>query len=236
MQGDALSSRANVLTTQNKLAEQDGKPAKKKYESPRQLERQANILAATREMLNEIGYTATTMRALADKAGVAPGTLYNLYKSKDELLMAAVEELLEGLVTRASARSGEGVERIVALIEEQATSIQNRPRYAEAMARALFRAEKDDPLTNLLYGRSLPFLKYHLQEAQQAGHLSAAADADILSRRIQAQSWGVIMAWVMGILPLEKVADEYLHSTLLILLSVARGKTRQVLQARFDQL
>ena len=37
------------------------KSAKKKYESPRQLERQANILKATREMLADVGYHATTM-------------------------------------------------------------------------------------------------------------------------------------------------------------------------------
>ena len=78
------------MADQNAAAVGEQSPSRKKYESPRQLERQANILATTREMLAEVGYSATTMRGLAQRANVAPGTLYNLYKSKDALVFAAV--------------------------------------------------------------------------------------------------------------------------------------------------
>ena len=52
---------------------------RKKYESSRQLERQSHILATAREMISELGYAGTTMRSLAERAGVVPATLYNLY-------------------------------------------------------------------------------------------------------------------------------------------------------------
>lgn len=203
--------------------------AKKKYESPRQLERQANILTTAREMLAEEGYAATTMRGLAQRAKVAPGTLYNLYKSKDELVVAAVEDLLDELGQQANAQSAEGVERILALAEQTAAAIQNTPRYAEAMARALFRAEADHPLVNLLYARSLPFLKRHIEIAQAEGVLLPDADAELYARHLQAQAWGIIMAWVMGILPLKDVYREYLRSQTMILLSIASAKGRRSL-------
>ena len=201
--------------------------AKKKYESPRQLERQANILLTTREMLAEVGYGATTMRGLAQRASVAPGTLYNLYKSKDELVVAAVQDLLDELGEQANARSQEGIERIMALAENTADAIQDTPQYAEAMARALFRADADHPLVSLLYARSLPFLRRHIEIAQGEGLLNTDADADLYARHLQAQAWGIIMAWVMGIMQLKDVRREYLRSQAMILLSISSAKGRR---------
>jgi len=209
--------------------------AKKKYESPRQLERQANILAATRDMLAEVGYAATTMRGLAQRAQVAPGTLYNLYKSKDALVFAAVEDLLNGVARRAIAESVGGLERILALVGEISATVEDSPAYAEAMARALFRVEKDDPLIGLLYTRSLPFLEDQIEIAKQRGQLNARADARVIARQLQAQSWGIVMAWVMGMIPLSDVREENLRCQVVILLHEACGEGRRLLQTHTDE-
>jgi len=205
---------------------------KKKYESPRQLERQASILAATREMLAEVGYSATTMRGLAMRAQVAPGTLYNLYKSKDALIFAAVEDLLDALAENAVNQSVSGLERILALNEQISTAIEASPPYAEAMARALFRAERGDPLIGLLYMRSVPFLQAQVEAAQARGQLSPNADAGEMARLMQAQSWGIIMAWVMGMIPLDDVRKENLRCQILVLLPAACGAGKGLLQER----
>ena len=44
------------------------------------------ILADARQTLTDEGYRALSMRGLARRAGVAPGTLYNYFSSKDELV------------------------------------------------------------------------------------------------------------------------------------------------------
>ena len=82
--------------------------AKRKYESPRQIARQAQILSAARDMLADEGYAKTTIRGLAERANVAPGTLYNLYGGKDALIIAAVDELLQTIraATEAERRTG----------------------------------------------------------------------------------------------------------------------------------
>ena len=221
-------SAQKTITTQ--AAEPANKSVKKKYESPRQLERQANILAATREMLAEVGYSATTMRDLAVKANVAPGTLYNLYKSKDALIFAAVEDLLNALGVRANESSVEGLERILALAEQMAASICDGPQYAEAMSRALFRAERDDPLTKLLYARSTPFIEHQIEVAKQRGQLLAETDAKVYARQIQAQNWGIILAWVMGPVPLAEFRSELLRAQIMILLSTATDTGRHWLE------
>ena len=66
---------------------------KNEYESKQQGARQENILAVAQDVPAEVGYEGTTIRGLAESARVVPGTLYEGYNSKDELIVAAVEEI-----------------------------------------------------------------------------------------------------------------------------------------------
>jgi AcrR family transcriptional regulator len=225
----AACKRFIGLVDQEAAAQGVQTPARKKYESPRQLERQANILATTREMLAEVGYSATTMRGLAQRANVAPGTLYNLYKSKDALVFAAVEDLLDELAQRAIKSSAEGIERILVQAEESAASIMNGPQYAEAMSRALFTSERDDLLTKRLYARGTPMLERQIRIAIERGQLREDVDPAVLARQITASTWGIIMAWVMGTVPIEDFRTELLRAHIMILLSAASGEGKRLL-------
>lgn len=50
-----------------------------------------DILSTTRKMLSESGYRKLNIREIASRCGIAAGTLYNYYKSKQEI----VGEILE---------------------------------------------------------------------------------------------------------------------------------------------
>ncbi len=219
-----------------KRPEKSQAKSKRKYESARQLARQAGILASTREMLAEVGYNATTIRGLADRAGVAPGTLYNLYNSKDELVLSAVEDLLIDIGDRANAASPEGLARILALADNVASVMVGNPAYTEAMARALFRSEADDPLTSLLYARSLPFLTSQMEVAISLGEFPQHTNPRVVAEHLVAQGWGVVLAWIMGMMPLENLYTEYMRSYLMALHSSAEGETRQALSNRLAAL
>jgi AcrR family transcriptional regulator len=69
------------------------------------------ILAAAEAELSESGVERATMAAIAERAGVAVGTLYNRFKDRDALVAALIverrSELLEKLdANLASLRSG----------------------------------------------------------------------------------------------------------------------------------
>ncbi len=211
-------------------------PAKRKYESARQLARQAGILASTREMLAEVGYNATTIRGLADRAGVAPGTLYNLYNSKDELVLAAVEDLLLDIGLRANAQAPVGMHRIIALADRTATVVVENPQYAEAMARALFRVEADDPLTGLLYARSLPFLVQQMKTGIKQGEFAEGTQPQTIAEHLVAQSWGITLAWVMGMISTDDLYKEYMRSQMMLLSGVAVGEAKNLLGERLAKL
>jgi AcrR family transcriptional regulator len=52
------------------------------------LEREHRILAAARRLFDRRGYLDTSMEDVARRAGLAVGTLYNYFSSKDQLLIA----------------------------------------------------------------------------------------------------------------------------------------------------
>src|SRR5258708_4471103 len=65
------------------------------FSSAAQRERRQRILDATLALASRGGYDAVQMRAVADRAGVAPGTLYPYFPSKIHLLVSALSRAAE---------------------------------------------------------------------------------------------------------------------------------------------
>ena len=63
--------------------------------------RTGEILDAARRVIAEIGYADASMERIAQRAGVAKGTLYLYFKNKDTLLARAFEHGLAELMDRA---------------------------------------------------------------------------------------------------------------------------------------
>lgn len=77
-------------------------------------EKQANtarklIASAALEAFLEDGFVATTMSDIAERAGVARQTVYNLFESKAALLIAAIGDRVEGSEQRSRAEDHQAV-------------------------------------------------------------------------------------------------------------------------------
>jgi len=59
--------------------------------------RRAQVMAAARERFSKHGLAGTTMDGIAQAAGVAKGTVYLYYKSKDDIFRQILEEDLQNL-------------------------------------------------------------------------------------------------------------------------------------------
>jgi AcrR family transcriptional regulator len=59
---------------------------------PRNLRTQQSILQATRELLEEVGYSRLTIEGVATKAGAGKATVYRWWSSKGELVLEAVAD------------------------------------------------------------------------------------------------------------------------------------------------
>ena len=210
---------------------------KRKYQSPRQLRRRANILDNVRSMLQEGGYEGMTIRELADRADVAQGTLYNLYGGKDSLILAAVDDQMTKLIDDTEREiPDDGIGGILALVNIIGERIQANPDYADAMARILFHIHADDPLADVVFARSYPFTKSQLEIAQRNGEVRPEIDTDIVARHLFGQGWSVTLLWMMGKVSLEDVTKERNRSALMTLFCVATDSARKRLQAELAAL
>jgi TetR/AcrR family transcriptional regulator, fatty acid metabolism regulator protein len=61
------------------------------------------ILDAAIEVIAEHGFFHSRVAEIADRAGVADGTIYLYFKNKDELLMAAIDSAFHRFIRRAKA-------------------------------------------------------------------------------------------------------------------------------------
>ena len=61
-------------------------------------EKQKQILAAATEMFAEKGFAATSTKEIAQKAGVAEGTIFRHYKTKKDLLLSIVTPMMVKMI------------------------------------------------------------------------------------------------------------------------------------------
>lgn len=210
---------------------------RRRYASPRQIARRGAILAATREMLSKVGYEGTTMRSVAERAEVAKGTIYNLFGSKDELILAALIDLLDQIAERVrESAASPGLESLLTVARLTCEQVESTPQYADAMARALFRAGPGDPLIGPLLDSTARFNAAQLDLERRRGRIAKDVDCDRLGLQIESQKWGIVLIWMLGSIPLESVSTETLRGTLSSLAAAAEPKTRRELLERLRQL
>jgi AcrR family transcriptional regulator len=104
------------------------------------------LLVSARELIEEGGYAAAPVVAIAERAGVAAGTLYRHFPSKEELFVEVFRSVCEReeRAMRAAAstmpESATSVERLAAVLAGFADRALRNPRLAWALI-----AEPVDP-------------------------------------------------------------------------------------------
>lgn len=102
-------------------------------------ERARRIIETTIELAEKGGFEAVRLRDVAAHAGVAMGTLYRRFRSKEDLLVAALEFETRALEARFNERPFEGAhatERVLAYFGMQTRGMLRRPNLSRAMLRA----------------------------------------------------------------------------------------------------
>lgn len=63
------------------------------------MSKKEKILSAAQEIFARSGYAGTTMKMVAEQAGVASGLVFHYYESKENLFMVAGSELIDTMIT-----------------------------------------------------------------------------------------------------------------------------------------
>ncbi len=125
------------MSTVNSLATED-------LGSAAQRERRTRILDATVALASKGGFDAVQMRAVAEQADVALGTLYRYFPSKIHLLVSALGRQFEeaaGAVDKRSIPGDTAHERVMHVLGRATRSLQRDPHLTEALTRAFMFAD-----------------------------------------------------------------------------------------------
>jgi len=109
-------------------------------------ERSRRILATTIELAEKGGFEAVRLRDVASHAGVALGTLYRRFRSKEDLLLAALEVEMEELERRLEQKApgGDSSEaRVMSFFSIVTRALCRRPNLARALLRSVASGEPD---------------------------------------------------------------------------------------------
>lgn len=105
-----------------------------------QLQRRKKIVNAAASLASRGGVEAMQMRTVAERAGVALGTLYRYFPSKMDLVVAVVSEelnLLEGSIRKRPPRAESRSSRAVEVLMRATRGLMREPELAEALIRSL---------------------------------------------------------------------------------------------------
>jgi AcrR family transcriptional regulator len=134
-----------------------GQAAGQGVRSRSQHQRRKRIVQAAAALASRGGIEAMQMRTVAERAGVALGTLYRYFPSKMDLVVAVVSEeidLLEGSIERRPPRGGSAAERTVEVLMRATRGLMREPELAEALIRSLLlsdvKTDFSERMTNLM--------------------------------------------------------------------------------------
>lgn len=124
--------------------------------------RPQELLGAALELFVEKGFAATKTEDVASRAGVAKGTLYLYYPSKEELLKAVVRENLSALIAEGAdiASSFEGTTHELLLVLMQTWW----ERVGNTKASGIFKII----ITEM--GNFPDFARFYMEEVMEPGH------------------------------------------------------------------
>lgn len=113
-------------------------------------ERRLRIVRAARALIATGGLEAVSMRKLADEARVSVGTLYNLFGSRDDIVVAAIDGAIDEIAaTVVLDESGDPLAHARLLVSASVRYFTADPATYRPLLLAAFRTEKSRATTEL---------------------------------------------------------------------------------------
>jgi TetR/AcrR family transcriptional regulator, cholesterol catabolism regulator len=111
----------------------------------RQLVRRAMLIEAVIDLVREAGPGAVQMRDVADRSGIALGTMYRYFSSKEHMLAAALSDWQERLTRRVltsnageeAGASGDLTEQVLSFVRKELRGFARNPKIAELMVQVV---------------------------------------------------------------------------------------------------
>lgn len=171
-----------------------------------QAARRRRVIDATLALAAGGGFDGVQMRDVATEAGVALGTVYRYFESKERLLLEANVEQVEALRERLADRPPAGataVDRVIDVLRRASRTQTRQPEATAAMVRALgsARPEVSDAVERVSAAMTGIITR--------AMHEGDPSERDRAVARVLSQVWlSSLVGWVGGVDGPEVVGDD----------------------------
>jgi TetR/AcrR family fatty acid metabolism transcriptional regulator len=167
-------------------------------------DKRERILSAAERIFARHGFFAAKVSDVAKEAGVADGTIYLYFKSKDDLLIALFErrmvELTAALQAAIAGKSPR--EQLRAFIRMYLQKVHDEPAAAEVLTIELRQSSKFmKEYENPTFADFLRMLGGIIAAAQASGHVTSAIPAHVAARMIFGVLDELTLAWVLAKAP-----------------------------------
>lgn len=180
-----------------------------------QAARRERVIRAALDLGASGGYDAVQMRDVATSAGVALGTIYRYFSSKDHLLAAAMVEWTHDLERRVGQKPPKGdtiTERVTDVLSRATRAMEKEPKLSESVVTALLSPDRGAAACQEDVSASMTRImstalgdefdpEFKTQATRTLGHVWFSA----------------LIGWVNGWSGMDKVSDELVIATHLIL-------------------
>ncbi|MGL5940443.1 MAG: TetR/AcrR family transcriptional regulator [Waterburya sp.] len=118
---------------------------------PRSRESHQAILAATLELLGEVGFDVMSIEAIAKRAKVGKTTIYRRYSSKEELVADAIESIREDVVIPNTGNFRQDLDELI----ENAAKISLTPIGKQTVAMIISSASSNSQFAQIYWTKYL---------------------------------------------------------------------------------
>lgn len=160
----------------------------------------ALLLEVATQMLGERGFGSTSVDEIAEKAGVAKGTVYYHFRSKAELVDALIVDGLTPLAAQlreAVSHTTGARESLQAIVMTELVFIRDNRQFAKLLVRELWQEDRAWRETLMLIReRIVTVIREQVERGIEAGELRADLDAHFAASSLFALTAVAALDWL----------------------------------------
>jgi len=154
-----------------------------------------NIIEAAYQLFSTKGYDLTTVAGITELAGVAKGTFFNYFRTKDEVLIRIQKALFFSELTQISERAeAPYTPKILTLVKDMGDSFNDNRNLVRVSFQQLLSAGSEGTVQGSMQAK-VDALKLIFQKAQQAGELTEDIPAEEMAQTALKLYKGTLVDW-----------------------------------------
>lgn len=174
--------------------------------------RRSSILSAAARVIGEKGYAGATTKEIAAMAEISEGTIYRYFRSKHELLIGIVADLVPRLVEQVLRYDevGDVEQQLVGAFERLLSTVCERRDVLRVLAGEAWRSEEILQLWVVgAAGRDLPGRVQRVLEGFVSSGQLRPLDTALGARLLLFSGLGVVLPIIRGIWPVPSATERH---------------------------